>query len=61
MKQLLLDAIIGKGVNSTKVVTRYKNYIEFTGNQWNEDWAWRRNKLKKLSEKELKKIYDDIC
>jgi hypothetical protein len=31
-------------------------YTKFTGNQWNEEWDWDRDKLDKLSEAELYKL-----
>ena len=35
-------------------------YTIFCGDAHQEDWAWNVNKLKKLSETELWKLYKDI-
>ena len=32
-------------------------YMEFTGNQWNEDWEWNQEFLKSINEEELYKLY----
>lgn len=32
-------------------------YSRFIGNQWNPDWEWDRDALRKLSEVELAKMY----
>ncbi len=28
-------------------------YTKFTGNQWNDEWEWDREKIEKLSENDL--------
>lgn len=57
---LLIDAIIGKGFVSTQqaCVMTEKGLAVFTGNQWNEDWGWKRDALEKLTTEELVKLYD---
>lgn len=58
-KTLLVDAICGRGTGSTKhsdAMTKI-GLAEFCGNQWNEDWRWKRDKLAELEIGELSKIY----
>jgi len=63
LKCLLVDAIIGRGVggdmafadNMTK-----QGYAEFTGNQWNEDWGWKRSALETLDLDELDGLYAQL-
>ena len=58
-KELLLDAIIGKGFLS---IADAQNFVErklavFSGNQHNESWEWQKVKLAVLSLDELLVIY----
>lgn len=34
-----------------------QGWMTFTGNGWNEEWAWNTTKLKKLDEEELYAFY----
>ncbi len=56
---MLVDAIIGKGTGSIDNSIKMANLglAEFCGNQWNEDWRWKREKLMELSEYRLTEIY----
>ena len=58
-KTLLIDAIIGKSFPSMEYAERMvkDGFATFTGNQWNPDWEWNREKLEALTEAELKDIY----
>ena len=52
-RQQLIDMVIG-GVSPPY---GGNDYTRFTGNQWNEDWEWNREKLEHLSTEQLKKLY----
>jgi hypothetical protein len=58
-KTLLIDAICGRGTGSMEnsdAMTQM-GLAEFCGNQWNEDWRWKRDKLAELEIGELSEIY----
>ena len=59
-KQILIDAIIGRGLNPYVDAIKYEKLglARFCGNQWNEDWMWIREKLESLTETELITIYN---
>ena len=58
-RDILIDAIIGKGLlNSYYAEKKEKEgLVDFTGNQWNEDWSWNRRALNKLATKKLETLY----
>jgi hypothetical protein len=58
-KQLLIDGIVGKNFLSYEDAVKYERLglARFSGNQWNEDWDWLRERLEKLTEEELITIY----
>jgi hypothetical protein len=60
-KQILIDAIIGKGFSNTQDAMNMANQglTEFCGDQNNEDWKWIRSKLEDLPEEYLEKLYFD--
>ena len=60
-KYILIDAIVGKGLgyNYFAELMVKRGLAEFTGNQWNPDWAWNRQALDKLTTLELEEIYAD--
>jgi len=59
-KTLLIHAIIGCGVNGgydfCGTMTK-RGLAYFSGNQWNEDWSWKREALQELAVPELETIY----
>jgi hypothetical protein len=58
-KELMIDAIVGQGFRSMQKAIEYEKlgYAKFTGNQYNEDWSWKRDELKKLTLDVLCTIY----
>jgi hypothetical protein len=58
-KQLLIDGIVGKNFLSYEDAVKYERLglARFSGNQWNEDWDWLKERLEKLTEEELITIY----
>jgi len=60
-KTLLVDSIILRGVADVRlcVTLTKRGFMEFCGNQWNEDWRWKRTELERLSEETLNKVYED--
>jgi hypothetical protein len=58
-KEILIDAIIGKGFHSYEEASHFEGagFATFTGNQHNPEWSWKRNALDHLSEISLKEIY----
>jgi len=61
-KEVLIDAIKGRGFNSIEKAVKYTHFelAKFCGNSWNEDWEWRMDKLNELNDRELKAIYLDL-
>jgi hypothetical protein len=49
-KELLIDAIVGAGFPTMEFAIQMEKsgLARFSGNQWNEDWEWRRDALNKL-------------
>ncbi len=62
MKQILINAIIGKGFTSENHVVAMEKMglLGFSGNPWEMNWGWKINALNQLNNKELEKIYDVI-
>jgi hypothetical protein len=58
-KQLLVDAIIGRGFRSIQhsVAMTEEGLARFNGNQHNESWEWKRNSLMEMETTQLKAIY----
>lgn len=60
-KAVLVDAIIGSGAGLGSIDYCVKmekiGLAEFCGNQWNEEWGWKRDELLKLDISELENIY----
>jgi len=58
-KELLIDAIIGVGFKSYKIAEKMtaNGFAEFSGNQWNEEWSYRKDKLLELTFYELELVY----
>lgn len=58
-REMLIDAIIGRGFRTIRFACKMskKGLAEFTGDQWNEEWTWKRDALQKLSIVELEKLY----
>jgi len=61
-KDMLINAISGKGFSSTKLADEMeKNGLaKWTGNQSNESWAWNKAELEKLELADLEKLYLSI-
>lgn len=61
-KELLIDAIIGCGFKSIQLAVEMtnKDLARFSGNQWNENWSWKRDKLKELSLNKLRELYTTV-
>jgi len=59
MKEIFIDAICGAGFNNigSAMDMQNKGYAIFTGNQHNEDWAWDRKALNRLTTEVLVEIY----
>lgn len=57
-KRDLINAIRGIGVPYGGLPEEWKDYFEFSGNQWNE--SWRFVNLDSLSEVELKELYETL-
>ena len=58
-KQILVDAILGKGFRSMQFAIDMTNagLAKFTGNQWNEKWDWKKEELLKLPIDQLAVLY----
>ena len=58
-KQMLIHALIGKGFDSCEKAMHYTDlgFAEFTGNSWNEDWEWKIDELKLLTDEQLYNLY----
>ena len=56
----IIDAICGKGFGSMERAIKYEKmgFARFCGNQWNEDWEWDREMLRKLTPEVLEDIYN---
>lgn len=61
-KDLLLDAVVGRGLKSYAVAIEMqkKGLAVFTGNQHNPDWKWDKSKLKELPLYELEDLYTSL-
>lgn len=61
-KELVIDAICGMGVHPGMPVIRLEEakYIRWTGNQYNESWAWERPMLASHSAAELLALYMEM-
>lgn len=59
MKTLVIDAIVGIGFPSVLLADecRKAGLAEFTGNQWNEKYEWRRDQLEKIELEKLQELY----
>lgn len=55
-KELLIDAICGTYPPSYSSVIQH--LVEYTGDQWNESWEWKREELEKLSTEYLEELYN---
>jgi hypothetical protein len=60
-KQILIDAIIGKGFSTMQDAMNMANQglAKFYGDQNNEEWKWNRSKLNELPEEDLENLYFD--
>ncbi len=60
IKQILVDAIVGCGFKSMSFACEMesKRLARFSGNQWNDDWEWRRDALENMDVETLTKIYE---
>lgn len=63
IKKLLVNAIIGAGIPSYEFAEDWTRagFMEFCGNQYNEDWRWKRNKLEALDKGMLLGIYQSVA
>lgn len=61
-RQLLIDAIVGRGFPSMAVASRFEDdgLAKFSGNQWSEAWSWDRARLSSLSADQLESIYIEL-
>lgn len=60
---MVIDAIEGLGVGGSYAVAAQAEacgLATFTGNQWNESWAWNRSALEALSEPLLDELYQAL-
>lgn len=60
MKTLVIDAIVGIGFAGQITLAsecERAGLAEFTGNQHNPDWEWRRNQLEKIDLEKLQELY----
>lgn len=61
-KELLVDAICGKGFKSQEFATSMTEVglATYIGNQWNEKWEWNKKELKELPFSALEDLYFEI-
>lgn len=61
-KDMVIDAICGIGMPSMLIATECEKVgmAEFSGNQWNPSWLWRRDRLAPLSVSQLQELYDGL-
>jgi hypothetical protein len=60
-RDLLIDAICGKSIIIDFMGDLNKSdLMRWTGDQYNADWSWERNKLEKLSTRDLNLIYSRL-
>jgi hypothetical protein len=61
-KELFIDAIVGCGFKSFELAWEMTNkgLARFSGNQWNPDWSWRRDKLITMKVEELEELYNTL-
>lgn len=59
MKTLVIDAIVGIGFPSVLLADecRKAGLASFTGNQWNDNYEWRRDQLEKIELEKLQELY----
>ena len=62
IRLLFIDAICGTNVPSVSHCSYFerKGLMTFTGNQWNEDWKWKRPGLVSLSTQKLQRFYKEL-
>ncbi len=63
MKTLVIDAIIGVGIAGQITLAmecERAGLAEFTGNQHNPSWVWRRDKLEKVELEKLQELYQGL-
>lgn len=62
-QQMIIDAICGVGFPSITLADQCQRVglADFTGNQWNPDWAWDRKALWKIKIEDLQALYDGLC
>jgi len=56
---MLVDAICGVGLRTISYACKMErsHLAMFTGNQWNEEWEWDRERLEEMNIKELEDLY----
>jgi hypothetical protein len=61
-EQLYIDALLGAGTGDIDNSIRLEKlgFVEFTGNQNNEKWEWKKKYLHTLTLSELEKLYEEI-
>lgn len=61
-REMLIDAICGRGFPSETYADKMAHIglAVWTGNQWNEDWAWKRSGLQALTDENLLKLYQQL-
>ena len=59
---LFVDGIVGIGFPHYQVAIDAERggLAVFTGNQWNEDWAWKRPALEELPTPTLQELYTSL-
>ena len=59
-REVLIDAIMGKGFPDIHYAIEMEKagFAKFSGDQWNEDWEWKREKLETLNAAQLQTIYE---
>ena len=61
-EELLTDAICGVSVHDISLCNylQAKGLMAFTGNQWNENWDWRRASVEALPFSNKVKLYEEL-
>lgn len=60
-RELAIDALIGLGVPHHKALTIEKNgFAEFCGNQYNDQYRWKRDVLETIPVNDLRILYTSL-
>lgn len=62
-KQLVIDAIVGVGFPSVVLAQECERVglARFSGDQWNPQWEWLRDRLAAVAVDKLQELYDGLC